>query len=49
MSEDREAQVGVALHRIVELFGAICASPDDLDLAREADSALAELNRLLTA
>lgn len=47
MTEDHETRLGLALNRVVELFSAICAAPDDQQVASEADAALADLNRLL--
>ncbi|MFI7209838.1 hypothetical protein [Micromonospora maritima] len=36
-----------AEHRVLELFGAVCADPDNPAVAAEADAALAEVDRLL--
>ncbi len=47
MSTEPELDLGTALTRLVELFGAICADPDNLDLSRDADQGLADLNRVL--
>ncbi|WBB95657.1 MULTISPECIES: hypothetical protein [unclassified Solwaraspora] len=46
MTNDREAQLAAALGRVVELFAAICAAPDDPTLAARADEALAEVSHL---
>ncbi|MBP2706812.1 hypothetical protein JOL79_23675 [Microbispora sp. RL4-1S] len=47
MSTEPVTDVGTALGRVVEMFGALCADPDNLDLAQDADRTLADLNRLL--
>lgn len=47
MSTEPVSDIGTAMGRVVELFGAICADPDNLDLAWDADRSLADLNRLL--
>lgn len=45
MSEEVEA----AGQAVFEMFGACAAAPDDEELGRRADGALAELDRLLAA
>ncbi|MDH2428340.1 hypothetical protein [Sphaerisporangium sp. TRM90804] len=45
MSEPIEAQG----HKVVELFGACGAAPDDLEVARAADEALRILEDMLLA
>lgn len=47
MSTEPVTDVTTALGRVVEMFGAVCADPDNLDLAWEADQSLVDLNRLL--
>lgn len=49
MSGTDEEAIGAALNRTLEMFAAICADPDNRELAGTADAALAELSRLLRA
>jgi hypothetical protein len=48
-TEDTGADLQAAHMRILEVFGAVCAEPDDPAVAREADEALARLDRMLAA
>ncbi|MEX5633366.1 hypothetical protein [Parafrankia sp. FMc2] len=46
---DTPAAVERTREKLVELFGAVCADPDDTALCAAADGVLAELDGLLAA
>jgi hypothetical protein len=43
-TEDTRAGVEAALMRVLELFGAVCADPDNPTVKEQADRALADLD-----
>lgn len=43
------ATVEVLKQRIVELFGEVCAKPDDIEVATAADESLRQLDVILEA
>lgn len=47
MSDPEPDHLAAAHMRVLEMFGAFCADPDNAEVGAQADEALRELDRLL--